>query len=35
MLVTMCKFSGWYLVYEIVSSVILAATGWGLAFSGF
>jgi hypothetical protein len=35
MVFTICKFGGWYLVYELASSAFLAATAWGLGFSGF
>ena len=34
MLVTICKLGGWYLVYEFVSSALLAAAAWGLGFNG-
>jgi hypothetical protein len=30
-----CKFGGWYVVYELVSSAFLASAAWGLGFSGF
>lgn len=34
MLVTMCKFGGWYLVYEFGSSALLAAAAWRVGFHG-
>ncbi len=34
MLVTICKFGGWYLVYEFASSAALAAAAWGSGLFG-
>ena len=33
MLITICKFSGWYLAYEFASTALLAAAAWGLGFN--
>ncbi len=35
MLETICKFGGWYVAYEVVSSAFVAMAAWGLGFSGF
>lgn len=33
---TMIRIGGWYLAYEIISSlVIVALLGWGIKFPGF